>query len=101
MGIMVTYDGGWSGLDYWKGRDGALRDTYSSWIYDNLSSEAAAKALDALVGYKTDKARAAFAAMGKAVISGLDQAMRAIMPHREAGKIPLGTVGLSLYIKNL
>lgn len=65
MGIMVTYDGGWSGLDYWKGRDGALRDTYSSWIYDNLLSEAAAKALDALVGYKTDQARAAFAAMGQ------------------------------------
>ena len=64
-GIMVTYDGGWSGLDYWKGRNGALRDTYSSWIYDNLSSEPAAKALDELVRYKTDKARKAFDDMGQ------------------------------------
>ncbi len=62
---MVTYDGGWSGLDYWKGRNGALRDTYSSWIYDNLSSEPAAKALDELVRYKTDKARKAFDDMGQ------------------------------------
>ena len=64
-GIMVTYDGGWSGLDYWKGRNGALRDTYSSWTYDNLSSEPAAKALDELVRYKTDKARKAFDDMGQ------------------------------------
>lgn len=65
MGIMVTYDGGWSGLDYWKGRDGALRDTYKSWIYDNLSSEAAAKALDELVRYQSTKAGKAFDAMGQ------------------------------------
>lgn len=65
MGIMVTYDGGWSGLDYWKGRDGALKDTYKSWIYDNLSSEAAARALDELVRYQPIKAEKAFKAMGQ------------------------------------
>lgn len=65
MGIMVTYDGGWSGLDYWKGRDGALKDTYKSWIYDNLASEDAAKALDELVRYQPKKAEKAFELMGQ------------------------------------
>ncbi len=64
-GIMVTYDGGWSGLDYWKGKNGALKDTYTSWIYDNLSSEPAARALDEFVRYQTDRARRAFDAMGQ------------------------------------
>lgn len=69
MGIMVTYDGGWSGLDWWKGTRGWVPfhyiNVYESWIYDNLSSEAAAKALDELVRYQPIKAEKAFKAMGQ------------------------------------
>lgn len=62
-GILVTYDGGWSGLDFWHGEDGVLKDCHTSWIYDNLASTDAAKALDEFVR-TSSKAQSAFNAMG-------------------------------------
>lgn len=68
-GILVTYDGGWSGLDWWKGTRGWVPfhyiNVYESWIYDNLSNETAAKALDDFARYQPTKAQAAFKAMGQ------------------------------------